>query len=243
MPKRPITALAAALALLVATPAAHAQDPPADASPEVQHIYQDYRNDGRIEVCDHERADLQDALDTIEPDFDSDFPDFRAALEAGIERHENGRCDAGSEEPSPTPTASATPEGGDLPEEGGGIPPDDGALPPPDDGSAPPLEEGTPPPEPTHEAAPPVPTTAAPPPTAAVTPAATPASVVVTRSRADELRIPLILLGIAVLGAALLAASAFAAQRSPRVRHAWQEAAFRTRGTWADFSDWLRFGR
>jgi hypothetical protein len=55
--------------------------------------------------------------------------------------------------------------------------------------------------------------------------------------------VPALLLALAAAGAAGLAASALAGRRSPGVRHAWREAAFRTRGTWADFSDWLRLGR
>ena len=38
-------------------------------------------------------------------------------------------------------------------------------------------------------------------------------------------------------------ATALAGRRSPGVRHAWREAALRSRATWADFSDWLRLGR
>jgi hypothetical protein len=66
---------------------------------------------------------------------------------------------------------------------------------------------------------------------------------VILRSGHRSLTVPAILLAIALLGAAALALSAFATRRSPRLRHAWREAAFRTRGTWADFSDWLRLGR
>ena len=88
MSLRLITALVAALALWPA--AASAQNPtstpgpPNSASDAVKLIYEDYRRDGKIDVCEHERADLQDALDTIEPDFDTDYPDFREALEAGV---------------------------------------------------------------------------------------------------------------------------------------------------------------
>ena len=90
MSLRLITAVVAALALWPA--AASAQNPsatpgpPNSASDAVKLIYEDYRRDGKIDVCDHERADLQDALDTIEPDFDTDYPDFREALEAGVTR-------------------------------------------------------------------------------------------------------------------------------------------------------------
>lgn len=244
MPKRPLTAALAALALLMAAPAAsHAQDPPANAPADVQAIYQDYRNDIRIEPCDHEVEDLQTALDTIEPEFDQDFPDFRAALEAGINEHSNNGCDDAGEEPTatatPAPTATSTPDAGTLP------PTDDDSAPEnfgtlPEDGTLPP-EDGTAAPETAAEPAQPAPTAA--PPAAATTPAASPTPVIVTRSGTDGLLVPGILLGIALLGALALGLFALAAHRSPRFEHAWREAAFRTRGTWADFSDWLKLGR
>jgi hypothetical protein len=88
----------------------------------------------------------------------------------------------------------------------------------------------------------PVPTVA---PAAPATPpaAATPVAQVVVHSGHRSLTVPLILIAIALLGAAFLALSALLARRNPRVAHAWREAAYRTRGTWADFSDWLRLGR
>jgi hypothetical protein len=274
MSKRPITAVLAALALLAVTPAApYAQTPtptptatasqqddegaaeaPDDASKEVKAIYTDYRRDGRIDECDHAREDLQDALDTIEPDFDRDFPDFRAALEAGIQRHDDGRCEEDDTEASPTatatpddtlPDATATPDDGTLPDpdtstdDGSGtIPPDDGTLPPDDGGALP--EQGTLPEEGAAPAPTAVPTAA--PPAAATTPAPSPTPAIVTRSGVDGLLIPGIMIGVALLGAAALAFSALRGG-SPRVQHAWSEALFRTRSTWADFSDWLKIGR
>ncbi len=62
MSLRLITVLVAALALWPA--AAFAQEPtatpgpPDSASDAVKLIYEDYRRDGKIDVCDHERADL-----------------------------------------------------------------------------------------------------------------------------------------------------------------------------------------
>jgi hypothetical protein len=255
MPKRPITALAAALALLVAAPtAAHAQtptptadhaeaEPPEGASKGVKKIYDDYSDDGKIEVCDHTRDDLKDALDTIEDDVDTDFPDFREAVEAGIQRHDNRRCDDATPTPTATasPTDSSTPEAGALPTPddnssndhgGGAIQPEDGSLPP--EGGATP--EGAIP-------TPPAATPTAVPPAAAAVPSASPTPIVVTSSNSDGLLIPGILLGLALLCAAALAVFAIGARRSPRLQHAWREAGLRTRGTWADFSDWLRLGR
>jgi hypothetical protein len=246
MPKRPLTAVLAALALLAAAPvAARAQDPPENATREVERIYGDFSDDGVIEPCDHELEDLQEARDTIEPEMDQDYPDFRAALEAGINDHFIDSCNGLGEEPTATATPgattapSATPDAGTLPptddsgsDDTGAIPPEDGKLPPQNFGTLP--EDGATP-------APPAPTP--PPPAAATTPAASPTPVIVSRSATEGLLIPGILLGIALLGALALGAFALAARRSPRFEHAWREAAFRTRGTWADFSDWLKLGR
>jgi hypothetical protein len=269
MRTRPITALLAALALLAVIPAASlaqsptptataaqddgtAADPPADASKEVKAVYTDYSRDGVIDVCDHTRDTLQQTLDSIEPDFDRDFPDFREAVKAGIQRHDKNRCDDATPTPTPTATATATaspsatasPDDGALPpatddggDDGGALPPatDDGTG-TPEDGSLPPATEDgstTQPPAATPTVAP----------LAATTPTPVPTAAVVTRSSTDGLLLPGILIGIALLGAAALAVSAFTGRRSPRMRHAWSEAAYRTKSTWADFSDWLRLGR
>ena len=274
MSMRPITALMAALALLAVTPAASfAQTPtptptatasqqddgaaeaPADASKEVKAIYTDYSRDGEIDVCDHARDDLQEALDTIEADFDRDFPDFREALEAGIQRHDDNRCDDDAEA---TPTATATADARRPPTDPTptpddrraarprhldrrrrrAIPPDDGTLPPDDRARCPRRER-------CRRTAPrrrrrrsPRPLR----PRAATTPAPSPTPAIVTRSGTDGLLIPGILIGVALLGGAALAFSAIAAA-TRGVQHAWSEALFRTRSTWADFSDWLKLGR
>ncbi|MDA0182431.1 hypothetical protein OJ997_19135 [Solirubrobacter phytolaccae] len=245
---RLITVLVAALALLPAT--AFAQEPtatpgpPDSASDAVKLIYEDYRRDGKIDVCEHERADLEDALDTIEPDFDTDYPDFREAIEAGIQRHDNGRCDAtatptatatATATASATATATASPDDGTLPppdDDSGGT--DDGAIPPTDDGTGTP-EDGTLPPEATATVAPsvtPVPTVA---PATTPLPSVTP-GLVSTKADSSKLLIPGVLVALAFIGA--LALLIFG-RNSP----AWREAAFRTRTTWADFTDWLRLGR
>ncbi len=274
MRMRPITALVAALALLAAVPVAtRAQDPtptptptasqsqqddgssaeaPEGASAEVIAIYDDYSDDGKIEVCDHERTDLQDALDGIEADVDRDFPDFREAIRAGIQRHDGGRCDDG------TATATATPDDGSTTvdptpapsTESGELPPFDdgttddgsGAVPPVDDGTLPP-EDGTLPLESGAAVPPPAATPAPVAPVPAASPAASATPAVVTRSGTDRLLIPGILIGVALLGGAALAVCAIGARRSPRWQAAFNEAGFRVRGTWADFSDWLRLGR
>jgi hypothetical protein len=265
MRTRPITALLAALALLIVMPAGSfaqsptptasasqqddggAADPPADASKEVKAVYTDYSRDGVIDVCKHTRAVLQETLDGIEPAFDRDFPDFREAVRAGIQRHDRGRC---SEE-TPTPTATATATATASPEATASSDPESGALPPTDDSSggddgavSPPATDVAPESGalPEQGAAPVTPTlvpTVAP----AATPAPSPTPAIVARSNWSSLLVPGILIAVALLGAALFAALALTGGRSPRLRHAFNEAAFRTKSTWADFSDWLRLGR
>jgi len=250
MPKRLIVALAAALALLVAAPAlaqdptatAPAAQPPANASAGVKKIYSDYRDTGTVHACKHARDDLQDALDTIQDQFNVDHPHFRVALNAGIEDHNAGKCPqdartpAATESLAPSATAAPTTESGTLPPSSTGGNGGGGATPP---------ESGTIAPSETPTAgatvAPPAPTATAAPPVVTPGPSATP--VIVTSSRTDDLLIPGILVGLALLGAAALALSAIFARRNPTVEAAWREAGMRVRGTWADFSDWLRLGR
>jgi hypothetical protein len=101
-------------------------------------------------------------------------------------------------------------------------------------------EDGTLPPDATVDPNPTVPpTTATPVPT--VAPAATPVpsatpGLVSTKADRSKLLIPGILVALAVIGGLALV---FFGRNSP----AWREAAFRTRTTWADFTDWLKLGR
>jgi hypothetical protein len=282
MRMRPITVLATALALWGAgATAARAQDPTAtpSASPatsptpspspsassadtktdwpkDVQRVYDDYRDDSIIDICSHPQKALQDTLDTIEPDYDRDYPDFREALEAGIERYKAGACKDGSSSSSSsssgasgasgssgttgsTGAAGSSGSSGSSGTESGRLPSAQsgssgaGAIPPAAAGTSPPAAAVTP------AAGAVAPATAAPAAAAAATPA-----LVVTRTGHRSLLIPGILLAIALLGALGLAASALATRRSDSaMSQAWREAAYRTRGTWADFSDWLRLGR
>jgi hypothetical protein len=239
-----------------------AAEAPKNAPKPVQRVYDDYRRDGVIDVCAHTESDLQETLVTIEPAFDRDYPDFRQALEAGIARHKSGRCtDESSAGASPTATPTVTPAptsgsgagaaagGGAAAGAGGaaGGGTESGRLPGGDQHAG----SGTTPLTPRSgeragAAATPAPAAVTPVPAATVppaTPAATVAPVVVTRTGHRSLTFPLILLAIALLGGAAFALFAAGGRRSPGARHAWREAAYRTRGTWADFSDWLRLGR
>jgi hypothetical protein len=225
--------LAVALALLLpaaAQAAGAAPSPPKDATAGVEQVYTDYSGDGTVSECDHTRADLQAAYDTMTPEVADDFPDFRDQVKTAVDQHKAGKCpnqDQASAAPTtaPPPAASpaGTPESGKLPE-----------TQPSGPGAVPPAETVTPIPTATVPPVAPAATAAAP------TPAPTP---VIAHEGHRSIAIPAILIALALLGAGVLAFSAYAGRRRPGVRHAWREAAFRTRGTWADFSDWLRLGR
>jgi hypothetical protein len=238
-----VTFLVAALALLPAA-AARASGaeptPPKHASEGVKDVYADYNADSRVAECDHTQDDLQQTRDTMTPATADDFPDFVDQVRVALHHHEQHRC-ANDESASSAPEATSAPpsdngsapapvapESGQLPESEGGAP-ESGAIPP--DQAATPVPSVAPTTAPPAATAPPVAT-----PLASATPA-------IAHEGHRSLTIPAIILALAALGAAVLALSAFAGRRSPRVRHAWREAAFRTRGTWADFSDWLRLGR
>ncbi len=205
---------------------------------------------------------------SIKDSYKEEYPDFRDALTAAIERHDDGDCveeapptdepdDSGGGTTTPPPAAppppaplpppaTTTPESGNLPDfgdpgDGGGLGggggggdkgggnSGGGVIPLPGEDAIP---EGTASPEPT---------TAAP-------PAAPPEpKLVVTKAGADpNLFVPGTMLAIALVGLLLAGLSALAARRSERfagVAQAWREAAWRTSGTWNDFTDWLRAGR
>ena len=264
MPKRLITALAGRAGAPRSRPRRPRPDPTADARrprrttrpTAVKEIYSDYRNDGKIDVCTHERADLQDALDTIEPDFDTDNPDFRAALEAGIQRHDDGRC-ADATTATATATATATPTATAT------------ATATADSGSAAtddrrrlrrrrrrrdpaarrrhaPARGRTLPPEDAGARAP------APPAAGADRRARRPRPSRRRRARRrrssrrprnGSLLLPGILLGLALLCGRRSPLFPLAAAATRECDAAWQEAASAPAATWADFTDWLRLGR
>jgi hypothetical protein len=238
---RPITVLAVALALLAVAPAARAQDKwPAD----VQQVYNDYRMDGVIEVCDHTQKTLEDTRDTIKADFDRDYPDFREAVTAGIAKHKSGGC-GGDSSSSDDSTGTVPPAATSTPGAAATAAPDTATAAPDTGTESGTLPEATPtvPPEdaipPQAGAATPVPTV--PPAAPAATP--TPATETIVHAGHRSLTLPIVLIAIALIGAFALGLSALLARRNPRLRRAWSEAAFRSRATWADFSDWLRLGR
>jgi hypothetical protein len=246
-------------------------------SKPVRRIYRDFERDGRIDDCDHTANALKRARRSIADSYAEEYPDFRDALTAALERHRAGECeeqevapesesggdtgggtgggDTGSggsgggtspgtldttPPPPPPPVAPPAPETGTLPDFGDDSPTAPGGgggggggggdvTPLPDEGAIP---EGTPSPQAT-----PVPTPAPP-----VEP-----KLIVSQSSADpDMFVPGTMLAVALLGLLIAALTALLGRRSERfagVAQAWREAAWRTSGTWSDFTDWLRAGR
>jgi hypothetical protein len=225
----------------------------------VRRIYRDFERDGRIDDCDHTVTALKRARRSISDSYAEDYPDFRDALTAAIERHDDGKCveaQPPTDAPTPAPTAapgvtgttpaapaptappyvppSSSPESGNLPDfgAGGGSGGSGGTG-----GSG--AEPGTIP-APGEDAIP----EGTPSPSPTPAPAALPPKLIVTRAATDtNLFVPGTLLAIALLGLLAAGGSALVAKRTGRfqgVGHAWQEAAWRASGTWNEFGDWLR---
>ena len=251
-------ALAALLTLLAVTASAWAQDDDSERPKGVQKVYRDYRDDGKIEACDHTKKALQRTLDDLPEEADVETPDLRPILEAAIEQVEDGDC------PEPTPTATATPSATASPvPTASPIPtttpapttdPDDslGSVTPPPGGGGkddPPGKQDVTPLDPSVTPVPPA-TTPAPavPPAEPTGPAATPEPVYGNED--DDVPLALLILAglaaLVALAALLYAALSRLGWGEPtleRTRRAWREAAFRAGGTWGDFADWIRVGR
>jgi hypothetical protein len=225
----------------------------------VKRIYRDFERDGRIDDCDHTEAALKKARRSIAADYAEEYPDFRDALTAALQRHRDGKCVEATPTPSPTPRATpapapstgttppppaptpappstSTPDSGSLPDFGGGGGSSGGSKNPSGGGTFDPPGEGD------------IPEGALPSPTPAATPTSQPLppKLVVTRAgTAPSLFAPGIMLAIALAGLLIAALTALFAKRTgrlARVGHAWREAAWRASGTWSEFTDWMRSG-
>jgi hypothetical protein len=245
-------------ALLLAVPA-WGQDDEEERAEAVDKVMRDYRDDGRIEACDHERRALRDTLNELPPEADVETPDLRPALEAAIEQVKADECE---EEPEPTPTATPAPTSTPAPSFTPAPTPDDsgddqlGTVTPlpPEDGGGGDGGAGTPGPEditplePEPTAVPPAasPAPVAPPP---AEPSGTPPPPTYVNED-DSLPVSLLVLaGVLALVAllallyAVLSRLGWGERRLGGIRRAWDEARFRAGGTWGDFADWLRVGR
>ena len=246
----------------------HVGAPPEDAPKRVRRVYRDYRRDAIIEPCDHTLNTLRDTRDSATDEFEEEFPDFLASVEASIAERREIDCKAlaaqeaaekraaaddaadqdagkGTGETTASPGGSGTgatvtpaPTVAPLPIDP--LPAEPDAA---DDTLAPDPLPATETPAPLPEEVPP-PVAPAP---VAPAPVATPAPAAVSREPAAA---PAPVYGLAA-GGGLLALAGLAApllgarggSRLAAFQHSWAEAGFRVRGTWQDFRDWLRVGR
>ena len=254
MPKRLITVLVAALALLIAGPAyaqratatASPGQPPANASEAVKQIYTDYSDDGVIDVCKHtrggspagaghDRAAVRHRLSGLPRGLEGGHPALgQGALRVGHgdrhgDRHRDGlgHRDAGADHRIGHAAADRRRRRRRWARAARRRPNLARCRP-----------RRTPTAAPTT--APPVATV---PPATPAVPTPTPTAAIVTESNSGSLLIPGIILGVALLGGRRSSLSAFFFRRNPTWDHAMREAGYRVRGTWADFCDWLKLGR
>lgn len=201
-------------------------------------VFKDYTQDNRLDPCRYTEKQLRQLKDLIPNDI-AQYSDFGAAVDDALARRAQGACNKGAATqntapPPPPPAAGGT-----------------GAAPPPPPAGAAPAPQSAAP-------APGTPAAAQPPPMPAAAP--TPAPDVASRdaigiaARATEpaTGAPFPLIALAVLAGLLaLGTMAFGLVRwrawepawADRFRHAAGEAGWRASTTWAEFTDFVRFGR
>jgi cobalamin biosynthesis Mg chelatase CobN len=219
--------LLAALALLVAVPAALADD--------FDKVFADYSKDGKIDPCKHTAAQLQSARRHVPPDIEQYAPDFPDALDTAIEARAKGKCDKKKPAAAASPSTSG-PVGATAP------PPStttgtNGATTTGAAGTA-----ASPPPSPTPDDAP----------AGAPTDNAIARAADANGGGSGSSDVPAPLIGLAIVAGLLaLAGLAFGLARwrgweppwALRTRHALGEAGWRAGNTWSEFADWVRLGR
>jgi hypothetical protein len=183
-------------------------------------VYQNYRKHGSVQPCAFSEQTLQQAEQEVPPDIDQYAPDFPAAIEAALQARARGAC---SPQAGTTSTSAAV---------------------------APPV--AAPPRGPTHGRHHHASRSAVPaPPAAARSASALPISFAPARSSTGS-GPPAPVVAIAALAAILALAAlvwgygrwrGFESRWMLGAGHALSEAGYRLEATWADFTDWVRFGR
>jgi hypothetical protein len=211
--------VACALGLLCAAPAS------ADL---LSTMIKDYTQDGHLDPCKYSEKQLRDLKDLIPNDF-QEYADFDDAVDDALAKRAQGACNKSA----PKSDTSAPPAAG-------------GTAPPPPSTGAP--ATGTPGPA----------AGAQPPPTPGASPTAAPAvaagdpigQAARTTEPANGAPFPLIalavlagLLAIGTLVFGLVRWRAWEPAWADRFRHAAGEAGWRASSTWAEFTDFVRFGR
>jgi hypothetical protein len=210
--------LACALSLVCATPAS------ADL---LSTMIKDYTQDGRLDPCKYSEKQLRDLKNLIPNDFQQ-YADFDDAVDDALAKRAQGACNKGG-----APAQGNT--------------------------AAPPASSGTPPPSKSAPApATPAPAGAQPPPTPSAPATAAPAVAAgneigqAARSTEPATDAPFPLIALAVLAGLLAIGTlvfglvrwrAWEPAWANRFRHAAGEAGWRASSTWAEFTDFVRFGR
>jgi hypothetical protein len=204
--------------------------PPASAD-LFTDVVNDYIKDSRLDVCKYTQDQLKKIKDAVPVDQNAYTPEFIAAVDDAIARRAEGACNTKKVTQALTQTPAPT-SGGPT-------------APPPSAG---------------HRAAPPAPGQPAavqppPQPTADPTPApqiATDEIAVAARTTASSSAAPFPVLALAVIAGLLGLAGllvglvrwrAWEPAWVHRMRHATGEAGWRAASTWAEFTDFVRFGR
>jgi hypothetical protein len=191
-------------------------------------VLKDYVADSRLDACTYTQDQLKKLKDLVPVDQNAYSADFVAALDAAIARRAEGACDKRKQAEQtgaagvPPPSAGAPPS---APTSKTPVVPQGSAAPPPTPG-----EQPAPAPE-TVSAAP-------------------IANVATETDPASDAPFPVlalaIMLGLIALGGLLIGTARWRAWQpawANRVRHAAGEAGWRASCTWAEFTDFVRFGR
>ncbi len=193
-------------------------------------VVADYLKDNRLDVCQYTQEELRKIKDTVPVDQNAYTPEFIAAVDDAIARRAEGGCNKKKVTEAIT-QAPAAPAGT--------------APPPPAAGKAAPAPV---PGKPAPAQAPPTPT-AEPAPAPGIETDAIAIAAETTNSGGDA---PFPVLALAILGGLLALTGllvglvrwrAWEPEWAVRVRHATGEAGWRASSTWAEFTDFVRFGR
>ena len=213
---------AAAFCLALAAPAS------ADLATDV---LKDYIPDGRLSVCSYTQDELKKIKNVVPLDQNAYTPDFIAAIDDAIARRAEGACNKKKAAPAVTPQAA----------------PSSGGTAPPPPAAAAQTPAAIPGQAPVAQA----------PPTPSAGPAPAPGIVtdaIQVAAQSDDTGgdAPFPILALAILGgllalgamlAGLVRWRAWEPAWAVRMRHATGEAGWRASSTWAEFTDFVRFGR
>jgi hypothetical protein len=189
----------------------------------------DYTQDGRLDPCKYSEKQLRELKDLVPNDFQQ-YADFEEAVDDALAKRAQGACNKGG----------SSKQGDTAPPAASGT-----APPPPAAATGPPAAPGAPAP-----AQPPP--TPRPAPTAAPDVAARDEIGIAARSTEPATEAPFPLIAMAVLAGLLaIGTLTFGVVRwrawepawTERFRHAAGEAGWRASSTWAEFTDFVRFGR